>query len=88
MKRRKSEKMDRPQKEKSAANGREADERDVKSSSSEKRRSNSLERPILFCGVSPGDPAGDPVGDPVGGSSSEEGIWKLNSPDQTVLRNT
>ncbi|XP_049337912.1 uncharacterized protein LOC103031905 isoform X5 [Astyanax mexicanus] len=84
MKRRKREKMDRPQKKKSAANGRKADERDVKSSSSGIRRSRSLERLFFFCDVPPDDLPGVPAG----GDNSDEGIWKLNSPDQTVPRNT
>ncbi|KAG9274704.1 hypothetical protein AMEX_G11743 [Astyanax mexicanus] len=84
MKRRKREKMDRPQKEKSAANGREADERDVKSSSSGVRRSSSLKQRINFCDVSPDVLPGVPAG----GISSDKGIWKLDSPDQTVLKNT
>ncbi|KAG9274709.1 hypothetical protein AMEX_G11750 [Astyanax mexicanus] len=80
--------MDEQQKEKSAANGREADERDVKSSSSGIRRSSSLKHGINFCDVSPGVPSDVSKGVPAGGSSSDEGICKLNSPDQTVLRNT
>ncbi|KAG9274710.1 hypothetical protein AMEX_G11751 [Astyanax mexicanus] len=76
--------MEEEQKEKSAANRREADERDMKSSSSEIIRSRSLEQFIFFCDVSPDDLTGVPAG----GSSSDEGIWKLISPDQTVLINT